>query len=79
MEIYWKGEADMRNKPIRVTFKDNDLENELYDDIMKECTIIGQSTWMKQAAIEKLERDKSKVQSTQSNNSVINSLDDLFK
>ena len=76
----------MRNSPktIRVTFKDTDLENNLHDEILKSCEIIGQSAWMKQAAIEKLEREKQgiekvTVQSTKANNSIISSLDDLFK
>lgn len=47
---------------IRVSFKKS--EKKLYDDIMLECSIIGQSAWMKLAAKEKLERDKQPINKT---------------
>lgn len=74
----------MRNKPIRVTFCDKESEDTLYKNIMEECELIGPCRWMKRAAKEKIERDRRERenntnQSTQASNSIISSLDDLFK
>lgn len=71
---------------IRVSFRNNDFDNKLYDEIMEECKVVGQSAWMKQAAYEKLQRDKGSNSNSNSNkanynqsNQVIKSLDQLFK
>lgn len=75
-------------KDIRVSFKDNEEEDRLYDDIITECKLVGKSAWMKIAAREKLERDyggksDSKVQKKGMGNQggflgSINSFDDLM-
>jgi hypothetical protein len=68
---------------IRVSFKHDEMQ--LYNDIMQYCNLIGLSGWMKQAALEKLERDKDKkanytnVNKSNNNTPVINSMDQLFK
>lgn len=82
--VKWKGESDMPKKvnSIKVTFKDNERENALYSDIMQ-ASEFGQSAWMKQAAIEKLERDNGgKQMNCHSENTrtigTVSSMDDLF-
>jgi hypothetical protein len=51
-------EADnMRDNPIRVSFSKD--EEQLLKYILNECKYIGKAKWMKIAAREKLQRDKS--------------------
>ena len=69
---------------IRVSFKDNDFEMQLLNDIRKESKLMGDSAWMKIAAYEKIQRDKDKnsnnIPMQKSNNTPIyNSLEDLLK
>jgi hypothetical protein len=69
-------------KSIRVTFRDNDFDSKLYADIIEDSKVIGQSSWMKQAAYEYLRRDKKISNDTGNNvsgNPVIKSLEDMFK
>lgn len=61
-------------KDIKVSFRDEPEQDQLYDDIIAESkrTFLGQSGYMKLAAREKLERDRSngsnsKVQKTNVN------------
>jgi hypothetical protein len=85
----------MEDNIIRVSFKNDSNEQQLKDDILSECKIIGKSAWMKLAAKEKLQRDKSQVNNVPSqsistvtampkqivNNKlpIINELSELFK
>ena len=62
-------------KVIRVSFKDNECEEQLYNDILDESKLVGQSAWMKIAAKEKLDRDKGKVVATSVNNTPSNIVD----
>lgn len=48
---------NMRDNPIRVSFSKD--EESLLSDILDECKYIGKAKWMKIAAREKLQRDKS--------------------
>lgn len=70
-------------KDIRVTFRNNETDRKLRKEITEASKIIGPGTWMKQAAYEKLERDKLLINQSNNrvskSNSTINSLGDLFK
>ena len=73
----------MRND-IKVSFKDNEEENLLYDNIINQSKFIGKSSWMKLAAREKIEKElkpqkKNDFINTNQQSGIINSLDDLFK
>jgi hypothetical protein len=69
---------------LRVSFKDNEFEMKLLNDIKQESIIVGDSAWMKLAAYEKLQRDKSKIinttpiQKSGINIPIINDLSELF-
>jgi len=72
------------NKVIRVSFTKD--EEQLFNDILKECKYIGQAKWMKIAAREKLQRDREKNNNTSkaiSNNNnklpIIKDLSEIFK
>lgn len=70
---------------IRVSFKDNDFEIKLLNDIREECVLMGDSAWMKIAAYEKIQRDRNKstnnmpIQKSNTNVPIINSFEDLLK
>lgn len=59
------------HKTITISFMDNDEENKLYDEIIKDSKLIGKSKWGKLAFREKLERSKNN-QSSGNNNSTPN-------
>lgn len=64
---------------FRVSFKKTEQEQQLKVDILKECSVVGKSAWMKLAAKEKLERDKTNKPVQKNSNPVINDLSQLFK
>lgn len=57
-----------QRKWIKVTFRDNEAEDKLHNDIIAESKIqlMSVSVWMKQASKEKLERDRGKGQMSNS-------------
>lgn len=55
---------------IRISFKKNSFEKQLYEDIKEECKLFGDSAWMKAAAYEKIQRDRNKVVEIDSNQQV---------
>jgi hypothetical protein len=54
----WNPESD-RNPVIEVSFKRKPKELELYFRIEKRCNFIDVSGWLKEAAMEKLEREEN--------------------
>lgn len=68
-------------KNIRVTFRENDFDSKLYADIIEDSKVIGQSSWMKQAAYEYLQRGKNTAVRTNNlqDSNPVKSLGDMFK
>lgn len=65
---------------IRVTFQDTEFEKQLYEDIIEESKIVGQGRWMKVAAHEKLQRDKTNQNTAvKANKPPVQTLGELFK
>jgi hypothetical protein len=71
-----------KSKVIHVSFRDIPFDEQLYNDIIEESKVIGQSAWMKLAAYEKIERDRNKSaksNATKTNPQGIQSFEDLLK
>ncbi|WP_163215790.1 hypothetical protein [Clostridium thermarum] len=43
-------------KKINLSFKDNELENKLYEWLLKQSELIGPSTYIKQLILEDMQR-----------------------
>lgn len=55
-------------KNLPVYFGDNNMDMNLYHSINARCKHISQSSWMKNAAIEKIERENQSTLNNQQSN-----------
>lgn len=46
-------------KKIGISFKDNELENEIYNFLKEKSVLLGESTYIKQLILEKMQSEKA--------------------
>jgi len=47
-------------KKIGISFKDNDLENEIYNFLKEKSKLLGESAYIKQLLLEKMQEEATK-------------------
>ena len=46
-------------KKVGISFKDNELENTLYEFLKEKSKLLGESTYIKQLLLEKMQNEKA--------------------
>ena len=46
-------------KKIGISFKDNELESKIYDFLRKKSKLLGESTYIKQLLLEKMQEEEA--------------------
>ena len=46
-------------KKIGISFKDNELENRIYDFLKEKSMLLGESTYIKQLLLEKMQEEEA--------------------